>query len=344
MVSRAIERAQSNVEQQNFEIRKNVLKYDDVLNTQRHVIYDERTQLLGGEEFAENSRQSRRGRGFSAPSTPTRTRRCSPKSGICPASSSRSRRSTRRRSTRKTSTDRSFDEVREIVLRDMNEAYVAKEAELGTETMRRAERLVFLNVLDAAWRDHLYEMDYLREGIGLRAMGQRDPLVEYQREGFELFQNVVGRIRDDFARYIFHVSTVAEDAPQRRGVSRCVTRRRRTRRKKAVRRSSVLQQPAAPAAPQAEPAMAGAPADGCAGRRRCHLRDHPARRRQGRTQRSRARAGRARSTNAVTASPERSGGGKSGRPHTGTEGALRAVARARGVSLTSRPRPKSSKN
>src|SRR5918996_6641425 len=110
--------------------------------------------------------------------------------------------------------DRDHGEVHELVLKDLYDAYAAKEAELGSETMRAAERMVLLNVLDAAWRDHLYEMDYLREGIGLRAMGQRDPLVEYQREGFEMFQNLTGRIREEFTKYIFHVSAAVEDAPR----------------------------------------------------------------------------------------------------------------------------------
>src|SRR5207248_8370010 len=102
----------------------------------------------------------------------------------------------------------------EFILTDVHQAYQRKEAELGPDAMRQAERIVLLNVLDAAWRDHLYEMDYLREGIGLRAMGQRDPLVEYQREGYEMFQNLVGRMREEFAKYIFHVSPAVEEAPR----------------------------------------------------------------------------------------------------------------------------------
>src|SRR5688572_17681451 len=80
--------------------------------------------------------------------------------------------------------------------------------------MRELERRVLLSVVDRKWREHLYEMDYLREGIGLRAMGQRDPLVEYQREGFEMFQNLTGRIREEFTKYIFHVSAAVEEAPR----------------------------------------------------------------------------------------------------------------------------------
>jgi preprotein translocase subunit SecA len=210
MVSKSIERAQSNVEQQNFEIRKNVLKYDDVMNTQRKVIYAERTQLLEGESFAEEARQMVDDVVLSSVDTYA-SEELLPEEwdlgGLITALGeiypSRLKEDDLK--------DKDPQELKELVLRDAHEAYNAKEAELGEETMRRAERLVMLNVLDAAWRDHLYEMDYLREGIGLRAMGQRDPLVEYQREGYEYFQNVIGRIRDDFSRYIFHVSTVDDD-------------------------------------------------------------------------------------------------------------------------------------
>jgi preprotein translocase subunit SecA len=98
----------------------------------------------------------------------------------------------------------------------MHRVHEAKEAELGPDTMREAERIVLLRVLDAAWRDHLYEMDYLQEGIGLRAMAQRDPLVEYQREGYELFQDLLGRIREDFSKYILHIQAAAQQRPPTR--------------------------------------------------------------------------------------------------------------------------------
>jgi preprotein translocase subunit SecA len=257
MVSRSIERAQSNVEQQNFEIRKNVLKYDDVLNTQRHVIYAERTQLLEGEEFAEHAKQNVEDVILSTVDTYANAEMLPEEwdlAGLIVALEE-----IYPTKVHKEDLDgRSFDEVRETVLRDLNVAYAAKETELGAETMRRAERLVFLNVLDAAWRDHLYEMDYLREGIGLRAMGQRDPLVEYQREGYELFQNVIGRIRDDFARYIFHVSTVKEsDQMTRRSAPLKYTAPATT---SQAGGGPIRRAPAAPAAQPAEPvAAAGGP-------------------------------------------------------------------------------------
>jgi preprotein translocase subunit SecA len=215
MVSRSIEKAQSNVEQQNFQIRKNVLDYDEVLNTQRTIIYSDRTRLLEGEDFAEHAIEMVEDVILSSLDTYANEQVLPEEwdtSGLLVAIEE-----IYPTKLKKEDVDgKTFDELREIVLADVHDAYQRKEAELEPETMRRAERMVWLNVLDAAWRDHLYEMDYLREGVGLRAMGQRDPLVEYQREGFDLFENLKGRIRDEFTRYIFHVSTVEEDAPVRR--------------------------------------------------------------------------------------------------------------------------------
>jgi preprotein translocase subunit SecA len=213
MVSRAIERAQGNVEQQNFEIRKNVLQYDDVLNTQRKVIYEERNRILEGEDFSGHAKEllddvvTAAVDTFASPDVYEEDRDVA---GLIVALEELYPTKLRKEDVEMLS----YDETREIVLRDLHEAYATKESQLGPETMRAAERMVLLNVLDAAWRDHLYEMDYLREGIGLRAMGQRDPLVEYQREGYEMFQNLTGRIREEFTKYIFHVSTAVEEAPR----------------------------------------------------------------------------------------------------------------------------------
>jgi preprotein translocase subunit SecA len=104
-----------------------------------------------------------------------------------------------------------YSEVLEAFLEDAVKVYQHREAQLGTEQLREIERLVLLSVIDNRWREHLYEMDYLQEGIGLRAMAQKDPLIEYQREGFDMFVAMQGSIKEDFARYIFHVEAVRED-------------------------------------------------------------------------------------------------------------------------------------
>jgi preprotein translocase subunit SecA len=119
-----------------------------------------------------------------------------------------------------------YDEVVETFVEDALNYYDAREQELGSEQLRKIERLVLLNVIDNRWREHLYEMDYLQEGIGLRAMGQRDPLVEYQREGFDMFQQMQEMIKEDFARYVMHVEVVREDEQRRRAPARVRQERR----------------------------------------------------------------------------------------------------------------------
>jgi preprotein translocase subunit SecA len=102
------------------------------------------------------------------------------------------------------------DFLEEKILEDARKAYLSREAELGVEVMRELERKVLLSVLDRKWREHLYEMDYLQEGIGLRAMAQRDPLVEYQREGYELFAAMMDAIKEELASLVFNVEVTIE--------------------------------------------------------------------------------------------------------------------------------------
>jgi preprotein translocase subunit SecA len=106
-------------------------------------------------------------------------------------------------------------EVQEKVLAEALQVYEDKEKEVGEETMRELERMVLLSITDNKWREHLYEMDYLEEGIHLRAYGQRDPLTEYRREAFAMFEEMKGGIRDEFVRYIYRVELVREDEPSR---------------------------------------------------------------------------------------------------------------------------------
>jgi preprotein translocase subunit SecA len=113
----------------------------------------------------------------------------------------------------------SYEDVLEKHLSEGLDYYHKREAEVGEERFRELERLVFLNVLDNKWREHLYEMDYLREGIGLRAYGQRDPLIEYQREALDMFSAMQEGIKEEFVRYMFHIEVAAErEAPALHGV------------------------------------------------------------------------------------------------------------------------------
>ncbi|MGH2757748.1 MAG: SEC-C metal-binding domain-containing protein, partial [Actinomycetota bacterium] len=215
MVSNAVARAQSQVESMNFEIRKNVLKYDEVMDKQRQVIYSERRRILEGQDLhdqslelitdvaegavAENANPDVHPEDWDWDQLFARVREIFPT----------------------TLTKEQFDptsveykEVLEAFLEDAVKIYRQREEELGPEQLREVERLVLLNVIDNRWREHLYEMDYLQEGIGLRAMAQRDPLIEYQREGFDMFQQMQHTIKEDFARYIFHIETVRREERQ----------------------------------------------------------------------------------------------------------------------------------
>ncbi|RLE13735.1 MAG: preprotein translocase subunit SecA, partial [Actinobacteria bacterium] len=192
MVSKAIERAQTQVESQNFEIRKNVLKYDEVMNTQRRIIYQWRNQILHGDSTEELLSEWREDVVEDAVHEMA--------DGIDPSEWDWDELHTRLAELYPTKLGRdSFDrpqdllaeEVVDAYLAEAADAYLAREADLTTPVIRSLERTVVLSVIDNKWREHLAEMDYLRSGIGLRAMGQRDPLVEYQREGFSFFEDLV---------------------------------------------------------------------------------------------------------------------------------------------------------
>ncbi|MEJ3657764.1 preprotein translocase subunit SecA [Actinomycetes bacterium KLBMP 9759] len=228
VVTKAVRSAQTQVEQQNFEIRKNVLKYDEVLNKQRTVIYNERRMVLAGENIQQQIAnmledvinayvdgatsegyaedwdldklwtalgtlypvgfrwQELAGDDVDDPDIDT--------------------------------SDLTRDGLAEAVLRDAREAYAAREAEIdeiiGAQGgMRELERQVLLQVMDRKWREHLYEMDYLKEGIGLRAMAQRDPLIEYQREGYDMFSAMLEGIKEETVGHLFNVRVQAAEPP-----------------------------------------------------------------------------------------------------------------------------------
>ncbi|MCJ7439765.1 MAG: SEC-C domain-containing protein, partial [Acidimicrobiia bacterium] len=212
MVTKAIERAQGTVEDRNSEIRKDVLKYDEVMNEQRKVVYRRRQQILDGEDLREQTIEA-------IESSVDRLIAM-----YCPGEYSEDwdlEEFDRNLNagfptdlTRAQLDEASHVEVlRELVLDDALTRYDTKEQSIGAETLREIERRVMLSVIDQHWREHLYEMDYLREGINLRAMGQRDPLAEWQREGYDMFEAMMGLIDDDFVRYVTHLEVVAEDDP-----------------------------------------------------------------------------------------------------------------------------------
>ena len=220
MVSRAIEGAQKKVEAHNFDIRKHLLEYDDVMNQQRTVIYGQRKQILQGEGLTEilfdmieelldsmlavycgkdiypeewdiNGLKEAFSRLFSVEL----------KDGEIDLANI------------------GIEGLKETLLENIRKAYNNKENEIGTDSMRRLDKFVLLSVVDMQWKDHLLAMDHLKEGIGLRGYGQKDPLIEYKREGFEMFSEMIGRIKSDTVERLFKIQVVKEEpVPQRQPV------------------------------------------------------------------------------------------------------------------------------
>jgi preprotein translocase subunit SecA len=216
MVSKAIERAQNQVEAQNFEIRKNVLEYDEVMNTQRQIIYQWRNQILLGED-TESLISDWRGEVVES-----YVREMT--DGIDPEDWDWDRFTEAITALYPTRLSRDgFDDPLNLYTEDVVDAYLEdaaavyqeREEELTPAVLRRLERTVTLSIIDNKWREHLAEMDYLRSGIGLRAMAQKDPLVEYQREGYDMFSLLVDSVKADTLRYMYHVKVVTQEAPRR---------------------------------------------------------------------------------------------------------------------------------
>ncbi|MBC6456786.1 preprotein translocase subunit SecA [Actinomadura sp. HBU206391] len=219
IVSNAIRSAQHQVEQQNFEIRKNVLKYDEVLNRQRKVIYEERRRVLEGADLEDQIRSmiDEVVEGYVAGATADGfaeewdlDRLWKAFKQLYPIS---------------ITVDELVEEVggelssldaetiAERVQKDAQAAYDKREEDLGAEIVRKVERQVVLTVLDQKWREHLYEMDYLQEGIALRAYAQRDPLVEYQREGYDMFAAMMDAIKEESVGHLYRIEVEVEEQP-----------------------------------------------------------------------------------------------------------------------------------
>jgi preprotein translocase subunit SecA len=229
MVTRAVQNAQGQIEELNYERRKNVLKYDEVMNGQRTVIYGERRKILEGGDLKDEAL------GFIREVVEaTVATYCPPDvfdeewdrdglrtalSEVYPVSLT----------AEQVEAIRNGEELQAAFVEDALAAYRAKEQMIGEPTMRELERVVLLNILDTRWREHLYEMDYLQEGIHLRSYAQKDPITEYRREAFEMFEELTGTIRSEFARYIYRVELVQPQEQQRRVASPKVNRVREGR-------------------------------------------------------------------------------------------------------------------
>ncbi|WP_407712217.1 preprotein translocase subunit SecA [Bifidobacterium tsurumiense] len=211
-VSRGVRTAQKAVESRNYEIRKNVLKYDDVMNKQRTVIYEERQAVLKGEDIHEDILR------FISDTVESYVRGAMNGSdkpenwdwkGLSKALNTvipvRIDLDEAKKEVSSLKHEKAVEKLRDLIVEDAQEQYDQFETKIGAEGLRQLERRVVLAVLDRKWREHLYEMDYLKDGIGLRGMGQRDPLVEYQREGYQMYNSMIEAIKEESVQLLFHV-------------------------------------------------------------------------------------------------------------------------------------------
>jgi preprotein translocase subunit SecA len=213
LISRSVESAQKKVEEQNFQIRKRVLEYDDVMNKQREVIYGQRQRILSGDDLRDDvvgiiervlreqvalfTGTSRFSEEWDLEEMLTMVRTYLPTSLTVEGLGDPA--------------ELDSETVADLVVEDALKVYEAREERFGAAAAREMESWVLLRTIDSKWRDHLYEMDYLREGIGLRALAQRDPLVEYKNEGYKMFQEMMESIQSDFVRYLYHLEIVREE-------------------------------------------------------------------------------------------------------------------------------------
>lgn len=209
-ITRAIETAQKRVEQHNFEIRKHLLEYDNVMNRQREVIYDERRKILQGGELRDYIFEIMEEVLDYALDT-----YLNDKASVDQWDFDGFRQYLESRFLVKTSDinleEMRKPEIRDIVSEKMKKLYEEKESSMGKEMARYMEKMILLQVVDSKWKDHLYAMDSLKEGIGLRAYGQRDPLVEYQHEAYAMFMDMIDRIKEETLEYLFKIKTVKEE-------------------------------------------------------------------------------------------------------------------------------------
>ncbi len=211
-VSKGVRNAQKAVESRNFEIRKNVLKYDDVMNKQRKVIYAERQAVLKGEDIHEDilrfidetvaSYIRGANRGSAKPEDWDWDGLFKALSQIVTITVDEDE---AKKAVSGLKGDKASEALRKLIVDSAKEAYAKLGEKLSEEALHQLERRVVLAVLDRKWREHLYEMDYLKDGIGLRGMGQRDPLVEYQREGYQMYNQMIEAIKEETIQLLFHV-------------------------------------------------------------------------------------------------------------------------------------------
>lgn len=209
-ITKAIERAQKQVEAHNFDIRKRLLEFDDVMNQQRTIIYQERDRILKGQNLSEHIQEIIEEVAFDILHSYADEKAYPDdwdKKGLI----------NRLHQVFGIYCDsievRNFEELEEVVMSRIKEVYKEREQIIGKEEMNQLQQSIMLHVLDAHWKDHLHNMDYLREGINLRAYGQKDPLVEYRHESYRMFDALIAKVKEEVTEYIFKIQIVERQAP-----------------------------------------------------------------------------------------------------------------------------------
>ncbi|OGI31822.1 MAG: preprotein translocase subunit SecA [Candidatus Moranbacteria bacterium RIFOXYA12_FULL_35_19] len=216
IISRTIENAQSKIEGFNFDIRKHVLEYDDVMNKQREVIYKKRKEILGAPDLKNemlgyiSQEMENLVSFYSAEEEKFQTHEIyEGVKNIIPAEKAVEKKLEEIKNNNAKNSAEKISAMTEYLIGLVKEAYNKKEQEIGSENMRSIEKMIILQTMDMTWMNHLDEMDYLRDGIGLRGYGQRDPLIEYKKEAYHMFSQLLNNIRSSIVRTIFKVSLVA---------------------------------------------------------------------------------------------------------------------------------------
>ena len=241
MVTKAIERAQKQVEGQNFSVRKHLLEYDDVMNKQRENVYALRRELLDGavhlsEDEVVDTRQYLFTLAEDLIDTTIETY-CGPEMDVEEWDLGALRQTVAEVFALDATElaaielkDKNADEIRDALWKRIENKYVEKERLVDTQVLRRVERDIMLQIVDVQWKDHLYSLDHLKEGIGLRGYGQRDPLVEYKRESFGMFQAMKDRIDQEMVRYLWRLRPVTQEDTEAAAARRPAARRQAPRR------------------------------------------------------------------------------------------------------------------
>src|SRR2546427_323872 len=206
LVTRAIENAQKKVEGHNFDIRKHLLEYDDVLNKQREVIYSQRREVLKGETLKEDVLEMAQGLAEEIVSRyadkelhPSEWDLAGLREGF------NHQFNLRFELKREDEENLTLETVTDLAIQRVSQAYEDKEKRFGAPMLRQLEKIIRLQTIDSLWKDHLLNMDHLKEGIGLRGYGQKNPLQEYQKEGFEMFEEMIHRVEEDVVQKLFTV-------------------------------------------------------------------------------------------------------------------------------------------